>query len=195
MTICTNRDNNTEPLRVRATRTVGAGDVEQRLARGRPRSAAAAEQRGGAPIRAWRAADNDVSKAPQRALRFWPMPDAKPPSQNPAAATATGPRPNGPERTARMRAIEQAWKAERARQAELEADAEDNTRLHAEALRQAEALEAKRQADERIRLALERAKRFRAEIGAKAASGNRAGPIAPGSRLQERTRITVARKK
>lgn len=186
MTICTNRDNNTEPLRLRATRTVGAGDVEQRL-RGRPRSAAAAEQRGRAPIRAWRAADNDVSKAPQRAHRFCAMPDARPASRNPAAATATGPRPNGPERTARMRAIEQAWKAERARQAELEADAADNTRQRAEALRQAEALEAKRQADERIRRALERAKRFRAEVGAKA--GERQPSRA------DRARTTVARKK
>ena len=61
-----------------------------------------------------------------------------------------------------MRAVEQAWKAERARQAELEADAQDEARERAEALRQAEELEAKRPADQRIRVALDRAKRFRA---------------------------------
>ena len=165
MTIPVNRDDYTEPLRLRATRTVGAGEVEQRLARGRP-SSAVAEPRRNRSIRAWRAADAEVSKAPRRADRPSAMLDTKPAGCRPAAASPTGPRPNDSERTARMRAIEQAWKAERARQAELEADADDETRQDAEALRQAEAREAKRQADERIRLALERAKQFRAEVSA-----------------------------
>ena len=168
MTIHANRDNNTEPLRPRAARTVSAGDVEQRLACGRRRSAAPQAQRGSSPIRAWRAADTELSKAPQSADRLSAMADGRPAGRHHAAATPTGPRPNGPDRTARMRAIEQAWKTERARQAELGADAEGKARQHAEARRQAEELEAKRQADERIRLALARAKRFRAEVSAEA---------------------------
>lgn len=164
--ISAKREENTEPLRLRAMRTVGAGDVEQRVARACPRSAVADEQRASSPIRAWRAADTAAIKAPQRAHRPSTMPDATAAGHHPAAATATGPPPNGPERTARMHAVEQAWKAERARQAEFEAaQAESEAR---QALRQAEELEEKRQADERMRRALERAKRFRAEVSAKA---------------------------
>ena len=166
MTIPANRDHDPERLRLRATRTVGACAVEQRLARECPSSAAAHKQGGRSSIRAWRATDTKVSKAPQSADRLSAMPDAKPASRHPAAAAATWPRPNGPDRTARMRAIEQAWKAERARQAEFEA-------AHAEtdvqqALRHAEEVEARRRADERIRLALEHAKRFPAAASVEA---------------------------
>jgi hypothetical protein len=166
MMIHANHDNNTEPLRLRAARTVGAGEVEQRLTHGRWRFAAAGEQRGNSPLRAWRAPATEVGGAPQRVDRLSAMPDDKPAGRHPGAPTPTGPRPNGPDRMVRMRAIEQAWKAERARQAEFEAaQAESEAR---QALRQAEELETKRQADERIRIVLERAKRFRAAVSAEA---------------------------
>ena len=158
MTIQVNRDDAREPLCLPTPRTVDPGRVEGRVARGRPRSAGA-KPWGKPAIRAWRAADAEVSKAPQRADRLSATLDGKPVGCPRAAATPAGPRPNGPDRTARMRAVEQAWKAERARQAELEAAADDKAREPAEALRQAEELEAKRQADQRIRVALERANR------------------------------------
>jgi translation initiation factor IF-2 len=68
-----------------------------------------------------------------------------------------------------MRAIEQAWKEERARQVELEA--ETQRRAEAAARQRAEELkrqaEAQREAAERARLALEQAQRFRAEAQAR----------------------------
>jgi hypothetical protein len=120
MTIRANHDSNTEPLRLRATRMAAAGKVEQRLARGRP-SFAVDQQHRNSPIRAWRAADPEVGEARQRVDSLSALPDDEPTKRHPAAPTPTGPRPHGADRTVRMRAIEQAWKAERARQAECEA--------------------------------------------------------------------------
>lgn len=106
------------PLAVK--RRVGAGEVEQRFARGRSKAVAVEVRRKTSPIRAWRAAEIDPGQTPEQEDHATAR-----------IATATPRRPFGPEagagssavdRAARMRAIEQAWKEERARQAESEAE-------------------------------------------------------------------------
>jgi hypothetical protein len=69
------------------------------------------------PIRAWRAGETDLGPSPEPKDRA-PARVARQPFGREAEA---GARPKAVERAARIRAIEQAWKEERARQAALEA--------------------------------------------------------------------------
>lgn len=95
-------------------RIAGTGQVERRfardfvppIARGKP-----------SPIRAWRA-DGDGNSAPEPGTRTPPKAATfrQPPTRDANGAA----RPGALERAVRMRAIEQAWKEELARQADLE---------------------------------------------------------------------------
>jgi hypothetical protein len=104
-----------------AKRAIGTG-LDQRSARDGSKPKAVEAKGGASPIRAWRAADAGPSHTLQQ-------------GNGAAASSATAgtrhpfggeggsvPRRSTTERAARMRAIEQAWKDERARQAELEDD-------------------------------------------------------------------------
>jgi hypothetical protein len=104
----------------RTKRSGGAG-LDQRPPRDLSKPKAVETKGRASPIRAWRAADAGPSHTPQQGIAA-------------AAGATAGPRhPFGgeggsvarrstTERAARMRAIEQAWKDEHARQAELEDD-------------------------------------------------------------------------
>jgi translation initiation factor IF-2 len=152
-------------------RSVRVGEVEQRFARGRSKTVTVEAKRRRSPIGARRAPEATVSQAFERQPERAPAPLGTKGAGRPFARDLeAGTRLSEAERTARMRAIEQAWKEERARQ--IEREAEEQRRAEAAARQQAEEhkrqAEAKREADERARLALEQAKRFRAEAGAKA---------------------------
>jgi hypothetical protein len=133
------------------------GEVEQRLARRRTQVTVEASRR---PLRP---ADGPKVGRSHRAPGRLNASGAAP------ALTAATPR-SETERTARMRAVEQAWKEERARLIAREAEEQLSARAAASRLaeehqRQAEAKQA---ADRRLRLAIEQAKRFRAEARAEA---------------------------
>lgn len=102
------------PTALPQKRRASLGD-EQGVARDRSKPVA----RGRAsPIRAWRAADTDSSVVPGPEARTAAEGFPQSSSRDPGA----GARPGALERAARMRAIEQAWKEEQARQAELDAE-------------------------------------------------------------------------
>ena len=103
-------------------RSVSAGAVEQRFARGRSKAAPVEARGRAAPIRAWRAAEMDMSQTPRQADRAAARVATAAPRQTLGREAGAGARLSAVERAARMRAIEQAWKEERARQAELEAE-------------------------------------------------------------------------
>jgi hypothetical protein len=106
------------PAALPQKRRARAGEVEQGFVRDRSKPVARSRP---SPIRAWRAAGTDPSQT------AWS--EARPAAKVAAAAlrqasgrdAQAGARVGVLERAARMRVIEQAWKEERARQAELEA--------------------------------------------------------------------------
>lgn len=102
-------------------RRLSAGAVEQRFSRGRSKTVAV-EVRRAAPIRAWRAAGADLTQIPKQEARAPAKAGAPAPRQPFGREAGAGARPTAVDRATRMRAIEQAWKDERARQAELEAE-------------------------------------------------------------------------
>lgn len=100
-----------------AERSIGAG-LDQRSARDRSKPKALAARGSDSPIRAWRAAEAGPSGTAGEQVRA-----AANSGRHPFGGDGgSGPRRSTTERAARMRAIEQAWKDERARQAELEDD-------------------------------------------------------------------------
>ena len=103
-------------------RRVSAGEPEQRFARGRSQPMAVEVRGRASPIRAWRAAETDPSPTPRQEDRAAARVAAAAPRQPFGREAGAGARLDAIERAARMRAIEQAWKEEVARQAELEAD-------------------------------------------------------------------------
>lgn len=109
------------PIPPRPKQSAGAG-LDQRSAgdRSKPKSV---EAKGSAsPIRAWRAADADPTHTPQQGTGAGAS-TANPGPRHPFGGDGgSGARRSTTERAARMRAIEQAWKDERARQAEFEED-------------------------------------------------------------------------
>lgn len=106
------------PASPRSKRSVGAAEVDQRLGRERAKPKAVQARGSASPIRAWRAAENAASEqeAPGLASATASAP------RHPFGEGGSGPRRSATERAARMRAVEQAWKDEHARQAELEDD-------------------------------------------------------------------------
>jgi hypothetical protein len=78
-------------------------------------------RRRASPIRAWRAAETELSPIPKQEDHA-PARAATAPRQSLVHNAGTGARLSAVERAARVRAIERAWKEERARQAELEAE-------------------------------------------------------------------------
>lgn len=155
-------------------RRVSLGEVEQRFTRGRSKTVVVEAARRRSPIRAWRAPETGTTQpVEQQQDRTSARADTGRSNRPFARDLATGMRLNEAERAARTRAIEQAWKEERARQSEREA--EEQRRAEAAATQQAEEqrrqAEAKRDADERARLALEQAKRFRTKARASTSDG------------------------
>lgn len=124
-------------------RRLSAGEVEQRFSRGRSKAVTVEVRRRAAPIRAWRAAEADLTQIPKQEARAPAKAGAPAPRQPFIRDAGAGARPNAVERATRMRAIEQAWKVERARQAELETE----TQRHAEAAAKQRAEELMRQAE------------------------------------------------
>ena len=107
------------PALLAEKRRPSAGKVEQRLAGERSNPVA---QGRASPIRAWRAAETDASQTPSAEARTAAKTPAGAFRQPSSRDTGAGARPGALERAARMRAIEQAWKEELARQAELETE-------------------------------------------------------------------------
>jgi hypothetical protein len=105
------------PASSRPSRSVG--DVGQRFGGERSRPKAIQAKGSASPIRAWRAAENG---APRQEAQGAASATAPAPRHPFGGEGGSGPRRSATERAARMRAIEQAWKDERARQAELEDD-------------------------------------------------------------------------
>jgi hypothetical protein len=98
-------------------RSIGAG-LDQRSARDRSKPKAVEAKGSASPIRAWRAAEPGASETAREAQRA-----AANAARHPFGGDGgSGPRRSTTERAARMRAIEQAWRDERARQAESEGD-------------------------------------------------------------------------
>jgi translation initiation factor IF-2 len=151
-------------------RRVSAGEVEQRFPRGRSKAVTVEVRRRASPIRAWRAAETDLSPTPKQEDHTPAKVAPVAPGQSFVREAGAGSRLTEVERAARTRAIEQAWKEERARQAQIET--EKQQRAEATARQQAEELrrqaEARHESEERARLALEQAKRFGAEARARA---------------------------
>jgi hypothetical protein len=108
------------PASPRPKRSGGAGP-DQRSTSDRSKPKAVEAKGGASPIRAWRAADAGASHTPQQATGAAGGATAGP--RHPfSGEVGSGARRSTTERAARMRAIEQAWKEERARQAEFEDD-------------------------------------------------------------------------
>lgn len=103
-------------------RRVSAGEVEQRFARGRSKPVAVEVRRKASPIRAWRAAETDPSQTSSQEKRAAARVAAAAPRQPFGREAGAGSRLSAVKRAARISAIEQAWKEERARQVELEAE-------------------------------------------------------------------------
>jgi hypothetical protein len=102
------------PAAPRPGRSVEA-KLEARSARERSNPKAVEAKGSASPIRAWRAADADPALTAREAAGGATR-------GHPFGGDGSGPRRTTTDRAARMRAIEQAWKDERARQAELEDD-------------------------------------------------------------------------
>jgi hypothetical protein len=101
-------------------RSGGAG-ADQHAARDGSKPKAVEAKGSASPIRAWRAADADATRTPQQGSGAAGIAAAGP--RHPFGGEGgVGARRGTTERAARMRAIEQAWKDERARQAALDED-------------------------------------------------------------------------
>jgi hypothetical protein len=108
------------PATPRPKQSGGAG-TDQRSARDRFKPKAVEAKGSASPIRAWRAADAGPSHTPQQAIGA--NGGATAAARHPfSGEVGSGARRSTTERAARTRAIEQAWKEERARQAEFEDD-------------------------------------------------------------------------
>lgn len=112
----------TRPASLLLKRRVSAGEVEQRFARGRSKPVAVEVRGKASPIRAWRAVEEGPSPIAEKEDRTGATVATALRRQPFGREARAGSRLRASERAARMRAIEQAWKEERARQAELEAD-------------------------------------------------------------------------
>jgi hypothetical protein len=108
------------PIPPRPKRSGGAGP-DQRSARDRSKPKAVEAKGSASPIRAWRAADADPAHTAEQGFGA-AAGSATPGPRHPFGGDGSGPRRSTTDRAARMRAIEQAWKDERARQTELEDD-------------------------------------------------------------------------
>lgn len=109
----------------RLKRNASVGEPDQRLMREvrDPNKPRAVEARGRpSPIRAWRAAEAHPSQTPRHDERAAASVTTAAPRQPSGREAGAGSGRSAIERAARMRAIEQAWKEERARQAELDND-------------------------------------------------------------------------
>jgi hypothetical protein len=109
------------PAPARAKRSGGAG-LDQRSPHDRTKPKAVEAKGRTSPIRAWRAADAGPSHTPQQgsgAAASIAAAGARHPFGGEGGAV---PRRSTTERAARMRAIEQAWKDEHARQSKFEDD-------------------------------------------------------------------------
>ena len=105
------------PASPAAKRSFGAGH-DQRPARDGSKPKPVQAKGSASPIRAWRAAEPGANETPGEEMRA-----AASSVRHPFGGDGgSGPRRSTTERAARMRAIEQAWKDERARQADLEED-------------------------------------------------------------------------
>ena len=99
----------------------GPAGLDQRSARDGSKPKAVEAKGSGSQIRAWRATDAGPSHTPQQGSGAASITTAGP--RHPFGGEGGSvPRRSTTERAARMRAIEQAWKDERARQAEMEED-------------------------------------------------------------------------
>ena len=102
-------------------RSVGAG-LDQRSAPDRSKPKAVEAKGSASPIRAWRAADANPTHTPPQGIGAAAGIATSGPRHPFGGDGGSGARRSTTERAARMRAIEQAWKDERARQAEFEED-------------------------------------------------------------------------
>lgn len=107
----------------RLKRNASVGEPDQRLMRevrdpNKPRTVEATGRP--SPIRAWRAAEAHPSQTPRHDERTAASVTTAAPRQPSGREPGSG--RSAIERAARMRAIEQAWKEERARQAEFDND-------------------------------------------------------------------------
>jgi hypothetical protein len=101
-----------------SARSGGAG-ADPRAVRDRSKPKAVEAKGSASPIRAWRSAEADATHTPQQGSGAASIATAGP--RHPFGGEGgSGARRSTTERAARMRAIEQAWKDERARQAELD---------------------------------------------------------------------------
>jgi hypothetical protein len=105
----------------RPKRSLGAG-FDQRAAHDRSKPKAVEAKGSASPIRAWRAADADPTHTPQQGNGAGASNATAGPSHPFGGEGGSGARRSATERAARMRAIEEAWKDERARRAEHEDD-------------------------------------------------------------------------
>jgi hypothetical protein len=113
------------PESPRLKRSVGAGDLDQRFTRemrDRPENRAVEARGSASPIRAWRAAEADPSQTQRQSGRAAASATTAAPRQPSGREAGAGSGRSAIERAARMRAIEQAWKEEQARQAEIDDD-------------------------------------------------------------------------
>jgi hypothetical protein len=105
----------------RPRRSDGAG-LDQRSARDRSKPKAVEAKGSASPIRAWRAADAEPTHTPPQGIGVAASIATPGPRHPFGGEGGSGARRSTTERAARMRAVEQAWKDEHARQAELEDD-------------------------------------------------------------------------
>src|SRR5687767_568081 len=104
-----------------SARSGGAG-ADPRAARDGSKPKAVEAKGSASPIRAWRAGDADATHTSQQGIGAAASIATAGPRHPFGGEGGAGARRSTTERAARMRAIEQAWKDERARQAELEDD-------------------------------------------------------------------------
>lgn len=120
----------TRPAPLSLKRSVRVGEVEQRFSRGRLRTVTVEAKRRSSAIRSWRAPETAVSQISEQQPDRAPTRLGTKGAARPVAGDfAAGTRLSEAERTARMRAVEQAWKEERARLTEREAE-EQRRALH-----------------------------------------------------------------
>ena len=111
-----------ERIRWAAMRTVAVGDNEEPFARWRSRVTAKQHKRRNSTIRAWRALDTEVTRAPKQVAQDAKRVGAEAVRPLVALENGAGSQQSAGRRAARMRAVEEAFRDELRRQFEAEAE-------------------------------------------------------------------------